>query len=94
MEELKRITPGEAKIYRELSIYDENVCKQATHFTLTLSPIPNPDGSAWEEVTYYTSIGEDSQYPLLELLKEWNQQNTREDKDNGNLPGENPFSPD
>lgn len=88
MEELKRITPGEAKIYRELSIYDENVCKLATHFTLTPSPIHNPASpasSAWEEVTYYTSIGEDSQYPLLELLKEWNQQSTRDDKDNGNL---------
>lgn len=87
MEELKRITPEEAKIYRELSIYDEKVCTQATHFTLTPSSIPNPGGSAWEEVTYYTSIGEDSQYPLLELLKEWNQQSIHDNKDNGNLAG-------
>ena len=94
MEGLKRITPEEAKIYRELSIYDENVCTKATHFTLTPSPIPNPGGSAWEEVTYYTSIGEDSEYPLLELLKEWNQQNTHNNKDNENLAGENHFSHD
>lgn len=90
MEELKRITPGEAKIYVELDIYDPNVCKLATHFTLTPSSIPNPDGSDFEDVTYYTTQEELDRHPLEIMLDEWN---THTIKDSGNFPGENDFNP-
>ena len=91
MEELKRITPGEAKNYVGLDIYDPNVCKLATHFTLTPSSIPNPDGSGFEDVTYYTTQEQLDRHPLEIMLDEWN---THTIKDNGNFPGENPFSHD
>jgi len=79
MEPLKRISPGEAENYIELSIYDEKVCTQAIAFTLTdINEGIYPDssyGTAWQEVTYYgdeSSINNNPLSPLEYMYKEWN----------------------
>jgi hypothetical protein len=86
MEKLKRITPGEAKNYRELDIYDPNVCKKAVAYTLTPASKSYPAAlcnTPWEEVTYYGNLDDDySAFPLFQLLNEWN---TPKNKDNENL---------
>ena len=92
MEELKRITPGEAESYTQLSIYDPNVCTRAVAFTLYPSSTANPAGSPWEEVTYYGNPDYSiDRYPLEIMLEEWKMLSNR---DPGNLPGENPFTHD
>ena len=86
MENLKRITPGEAENYTELSIYDPNVCTRAVAFMLTPSSIPNPASPAsspWEEVTYYGNPDYSiDAHPLEVMLNEWKILNNR---DPGNL---------
>ena len=85
MEKLKRITPGEAENYTELSIYDLNVCNRAVVFMLTPSSIPNPGGSPWEEVTYYGNPDYSiDAHPLEVMLNEWNILSNRDPE---NLPG-------
>jgi hypothetical protein len=72
MEGLKRITPGEAENYTPLNIYDPNVCTRAVAFILLPSPIPNPGGSPWEDITYYANPDYSiDQYPLEIMLEEW-----------------------
>ena len=78
MEPLKRISPGEAENYIELSIYDEKVCTQAIAFTLTdIEEGIYPDssyGTAWQIVTYYadeSSISNTPLSPLEFMYKEW-----------------------
>ena len=78
MEPLKRISPGEAENYIELSIYDDKVCTQAIAFTLTdieegIYPASSY-GTAWQKVTYYgveSSISNTSLSPLEFMYKEW-----------------------
>lgn len=88
MEPLKRITPGEAKNYRELDIYDPYVCTKAVAFTLTPASKQYPaslSGAPWDEVTYYGNLDDDySDFPLMNLLNEWN---IPKQEDKGNLPG-------
>lgn len=88
MKQIKRITPGEAESYRELDIYDPNVCTKAVAFTLTSTSKPYPaslSGTPWEEVTYYGNLDDDyTEFPLMQLLNEWK---TPKEEDNGNLPG-------
>ena len=85
MEGLKRITPGEAENYNMLSIYDPNVCTRAVAFMLLPSPIPNPGGSPWEDVTYYANPDYSiDRYPLEIMLEEWKMLSNR---DNQNLTG-------
>jgi len=84
MEGLKRITPGEAENYTELSIYDPNVCTRAVAFMLRPSSIPNPGSSPWEEVTYYGNPDYSiDAHPLEVMLNEWKILSNR---DPGNLP--------
>ena len=75
MEQLKRITPGEAENYSMLNIYDPNVCTRAVAFMLLPSPIPNPASSAsspWEDVTYYGNPDYSIDvHPLEIMLNEW-----------------------
>ena len=78
MEPLKRISPGEAENYIELSIYDEKVCTKAIAFTLTdVEEGTYPDssyGTAWQKVTYYSdelSFNNTSLSPLEYMYKEW-----------------------
>jgi hypothetical protein len=78
MEPLKRISPGEAENYIELSIYDDKVCTQAIAFTLTdIEEGIYPDssyGTAWQKVTYYgdeSSISANPLSPLEFMYKEW-----------------------
>ena len=86
MEQLKRITPGEAENYVMLNIYDPNVCNRAVAFTLLPSPIPNPANpasSAWEDVTYYANPDYSiDAHPLEVMLNEWRILSNR---DPGNL---------
>lgn len=78
MEVLKRISPGEAENYIELSIYDDKVCTQAIAFTLTdieegIYPASSY-GTAWQKVTYYTdesSLNSNPLSPLEFMYKEW-----------------------
>jgi hypothetical protein len=78
MESIRRISPGEAENYIELSIYDSKVCTQAIAYTLTaveegIYPAPSY-GTAWEKVTYYGDESSTSNTPLspLEFMyKEW-----------------------
>ena len=78
MEPLKRISPGEAENYIELSIYDEKVCTKAIAFTLTdvkegIYPASSY-GTTWQKVTYYadeSSISNTSLSPLEYMYKEW-----------------------
>jgi len=78
MEPLKRISPGEAENYIELSIYDDKVCTQAIAFTLTdieegIYPASSY-GTAWQKVTYYgdeSSTSNTSLSPLEFMYKEW-----------------------
>jgi len=78
MEPLKRISPGEAENYIELSIYDDKVCTQAIAFSLTdieegIYPASSY-GTAWQKVTYYadeSSISNTSLSPLEFMYKEW-----------------------
>jgi hypothetical protein len=85
MEGLKRITPGEAENYIPLNIYDPNVCTRAVAFILLPSPIPNPGGSPWEDVTYYANPDYSiDRYPLEIMLEEWRMLSNR---DPGNLTG-------
>ena len=78
MEPLKRISPGEAENYIELSIYDDKVCTQAIAFTLTdieegIYPASSY-GTTWQRVTYYgdeSSISNTSLSPLEFMYKEW-----------------------
>ncbi len=85
MEGLKRITPGEAENYTELSIYDPNVCTRAVAFMLTPSSIIDSAGSAWEEVTYYGNPDYSiDAHPLEVMLNEWKILSNR---DPGNLAG-------
>jgi len=85
MEGLKRITPGEAENYTMLNIYDPNVCTRAVAFILLPSPIPNPGGSAWEDVTYYANPDYSiDTHPLEMMLNEWR---ILDNRDNGNLTG-------
>jgi len=78
MEPLKRISPGEAENYIELSIYDDKVCTKAIAFTLTeveegIYPASSY-GTAWQKVTYYgdeSSISNTSLSPLEFMYKEW-----------------------
>lgn len=82
MKGLKRISPEEGKNLKQLNIYDPNVCKKATHFSLSLDSKQHPAalyGTPWEEVTYYTDKDDLDAFPLMQLLDEWN---TRSDKDN------------
>ena len=82
MQELKRVSPGEEKNLKQLSIYDPNVCKKATHFSLTPDSKQYPAalyGALWEEVIYFTDKDDLDAFPLMQLLDEWN---TRSDKDN------------
>ena len=78
MEPLKRISPGEAENYIELSIYDEKVCTKAIAFTLTdveEGTYPASSyGTAWQKVTYYAdelSFNNTSVSPLEYMYKEW-----------------------
>ena len=83
MEGLKRITPGEAENYTPLNIYDPNVCTRAVAFMLLPSPIPNPGGSPWEDVTYYANPDYSiDAHPLEVMLNEWRMLSSR---DPGNL---------
>ena len=87
MEGLKRISPEEAKNYREIDIYDPYVCKKAVAFTLTPSSKQYPASlydNPWEDVTYYMDLNDNNEYPLMQLLDEWN---TRDKEDNQNLTG-------
>lgn len=87
MEGLKRISPEEAKNYREIDIYDPYVCKKAVAFTLTPSSKQYPaslHNTPWEDVTYYMDLNDNNEYPLMQLLDEWN---TRPKEDNQNLTG-------
>ena len=87
MEGLKRISPEEAKNYREIDIYDPYVCKKAVAFTLTPSSKQHPASlydNPWEDVTYYMDLNDNNEYPLMQLLDEWN---TRDKEDNQNLTG-------
>ena len=87
MEQLKRIAPGEAENYSMLNIYDPNVCTRAVAFMLLPSPIPNPGGSVWEDVTYYGNPDYSvDAHPLEVMLNEWKILGNR---DPGNLTGQN-----
>lgn len=90
MEGLKRITPEEAKDYVRLDIYNPNVCKLATAFTLTPSMEYNPAAtqdtpSTTEDVTYYTTQSELDRHPLEILLEEWSDSRQREIGENNAL---------
>ena len=78
MEPIRRISPGEAENYIELSIYDSKVCTKAIAYTLTdvqegIYPAPLY-GASWQEVTYYgdeSSISSTPLSPLEFMYKEW-----------------------
>jgi hypothetical protein len=78
MEPLRRISPGEAENYIELSIYDSKVCTQAIAFSLTDIEegiySASSYGTAWQKVTYYadeSSISNTLLSPLEFMYKEW-----------------------
>lgn len=88
MNKIKRISPEEAKNYRELSIYDPNVCKKAVAFALTPPSKQYPaslHNTPWEEVTYYGNLDDEYyDFPLMHLLNEWK---TPNEEDPQNLTG-------
>ena len=88
---LKRISEEEVENYRELDIYDKDVCTQAVAFTLNPSNNQHPGSlydSKWEEVTYYGDSNTATQHPLEILLDEWREHSiVQPPSDPRNLPG-------